>query len=56
MSLIACSGLVLGYEGRIVASDLSFEAKTGDYICIVGENGSGKTIDENHRGTSCPFG
>ena len=43
MSLIACSGLVLGYEGRIVASDLSFEAKTGDYICIVGENGSGKT-------------
>ncbi|MBR3149461.1 MAG: metal ABC transporter ATP-binding protein [Eubacterium sp.] len=43
MSLIKCSGLVLGYDGKAVVSDLSFEINLGDYLCIVGENGSGKS-------------
>lgn len=43
MSLITCSNLNLGYEGRAIVEGLNFEVNTGDYLCIVGENGSGKT-------------
>ena len=41
--MIKVKDLTLAYEGGVVVSDLSFEAKKGDYLFIVGENGSGKT-------------
>jgi zinc transport system ATP-binding protein len=41
--LISCHGLTLGYEGKIVVSNLSFTVNSGDCLCITGDNGSGKT-------------
>ena len=43
MAYITCSHLTLGYDGRTVASDLNFKVEEGDYLCIVGENGTGKS-------------
>lgn len=43
MSLIKCTDLKMGYEGRIVIENMNFSVNEGDYLCIVGENGSGKT-------------
>lgn len=43
MNLITCNHLSLGYEGKAVISDLSFAVAEGDYLCIVGENGTGKS-------------
>ncbi|MBQ7097372.1 MAG: ABC transporter ATP-binding protein [Clostridia bacterium] len=40
---IKCNNLALGYDGRVVAEDISFEVVQGDYLCIVGENGAGKS-------------
>lgn len=43
MALITCKDVTLGYEGRIVTEHLNFEVNKGDYLCIVGENGTGKS-------------
>ncbi len=43
MAQLTCSGLELGYEGRVVLAGLDFSVDAGDYLCIVGENGSGKS-------------
>lgn len=42
MALIKCENVSIGYEGQTVVRDLNFQVNTGDYLCIVGENGSGK--------------
>ena len=44
MSLISCKNLSLGYDGREILNGLSFTICEGDYLCIVGENGSGKSV------------
>lgn len=43
MAYIVCRNLTLGYEGEAVAENISFEVNKGDYLCIVGENGTGKS-------------
>ena len=43
MKLIEGRDLTLGYEGQGIVSALSFSVDEGDYLCIVGENGSGKS-------------
>ena len=43
MTLIKGDDLTLGYEGQAIISGLSFSVDEGDYLCIVGENGSGKS-------------
>jgi zinc transport system ATP-binding protein len=40
---MTCENAALGYDGRIVVSGLDFTIAQGDYLCIVGENGSGKS-------------
>ena len=43
MPQLICNDLTLGYEGQVILSNLSFSVNKGDYLCILGENGSGKT-------------
>ena len=42
-SLIQCSHADFGYENQDAVVDVTMEVNPGDYICIVGENGSGKS-------------
>lgn len=44
MAQLTCQKLCIGYDGRPVLQDLDFEVFAGDYLCIVGENGSGKSM------------
>ncbi|MDR0197882.1 MAG: ATP-binding cassette domain-containing protein [Oscillospiraceae bacterium] len=43
MPQLICRDLALGYEGKTVVSELSFTVNAGDYLCVVGENGTGKS-------------
>jgi zinc transport system ATP-binding protein len=43
MPFIKCENLRLGYDGNPVVQDLSFEIESGDYLCILGDNGTGKS-------------
>lgn len=38
--LLKCEHVDFGYENQDAVIDVSLEVSTGDYICIVGENGS----------------
>ena len=43
MAIITCQKLTLGYEGFLAVSDLSFSVQEKDYLCIIGDNGTGKS-------------
>ena len=43
MAQLRCENLSVGYENGIVVSDVTFELNKGDYVCVVGENGAGKS-------------
>ena len=43
MSLLSVNDLTLGYEGKIIVNKLNFTVKQGDFLSIIGENGTGKT-------------
>lgn len=43
MAELECRDVTLGYEDRTLVEHLNFEVNTGDYLCIVGENGTGKS-------------
>ena len=43
MAIITAKELSVGYEKQAVLTDINFEINAGDYFCIVGENGSGKS-------------
>ena len=42
-SALQFSHVTLGYENIITTSDLNLTIPQGDYLCIIGENGSGKS-------------
>lgn len=42
MAQRTCQNSCVGYGGKSVLQDLSFEALAGDYLCMVGENSFGK--------------
>jgi zinc transport system ATP-binding protein len=42
-SIITFCDVALGYDGHIVVQGLNFTVTRGDYLCVVGENGSGKS-------------
>ena len=42
MAQLTCQKLCVGYDGKPVLQNLDFEVFAGDYLCIVGENGSGR--------------
>ena len=43
MALITVADVTIAYEGLIAAENVSFQIEKGDYLVIVGENGSGKS-------------
>lgn len=43
MTQITCRNLTIGYGSHIILEHLNFTVNEGDYLCIIGENGSGKS-------------
>jgi len=43
MPLLKVQNLSLGYEGKRIVEDISFTVNSGDFVSIIGENGTGKT-------------
>ena len=43
MAILKCENLSFAYDGVKVFEDLSFTVDEGDIVCIVGENGVGKS-------------
>ena len=43
MPLLECEHLSLGYPGKLLVKDLSFSLDAGQCLCILGENGVGKS-------------
>lgn len=43
MALITVKDLSIGYESGVVAEHIDLEVNEGDYLIIIGENGSGKS-------------
>lgn len=41
--MLKCENITMGYEKEIVLSDISFEIKNGEYVSVLGENGTGKS-------------
>ncbi len=46
MALLTCSDVTFSYEGIPVLTDVNFALEAGSYLCIVGENGSGKKYSD----------
>lgn len=43
MSILDCKKLNIGYNDKSVCKDITFSIEKGDYVCIIGENGCGKS-------------
>ena len=41
--IFECKDVTLGYENKVVAKTLHLKLEKGDYLCVVGENGTGKS-------------
>ena len=42
-NLLSCRDLSLGYEQQALVEHLTLDVTAGDYLCVMGENGSGKS-------------
>ena len=43
MAQIICRNLAIGYDGKAIVQDMDFSVNEGDYLCVIGENGAGKS-------------
>ena len=43
MPILTCKNLSIAYQNKIALKQISFQIHTGDYTCIVGKNGAGKS-------------
>ncbi len=43
MSIIKCDNITLSYNKTPIVKGLTFDVNDGDYLCILGENGTGKS-------------
>jgi zinc transport system ATP-binding protein len=42
-TLLEVTDLCIGYDGKSILDDLCFSITSGSYLCVVGENGTGKS-------------
>jgi zinc transport system ATP-binding protein len=42
-TLLEVTDLCIGYDGKSILDDLCFSIASGSYLCVVGENGTGKS-------------
>lgn len=40
---LGCRNLTVGYDGKAILQNINFSVEEGEYLSIVGENGSGKS-------------
>lgn len=43
MAQIICWNLAIGYDGKAIVQNMNFSVNTGEYLCVIGENGAGKS-------------
>lgn len=43
MTLVTCENLSVQYDSQTALKDVNFTVEQGDYVCVVGENGTGKS-------------
>lgn len=43
MAQLICRNLSVGYDKKAIVSDINFTLEKGDYLCVLGSNGSGKS-------------
>ncbi|MBR5515083.1 MAG: metal ABC transporter ATP-binding protein [Clostridia bacterium] len=56
MPQMICKDVSLGYDGNAIVNNLNFTVNTGDYLCVVGENGTGKsTLIKTLLGLKAPL-
>ena len=48
MTLIKCENVTLSYSNNVIVKNFSLKLSSGDYLCILGENGSGKSTVLNY--------
>lgn len=41
--IIQANNITLNYDGLTVVKDINFSVEKGDYLCIIGDNGTGKS-------------
>ena len=43
MAQIICRNLAIGYDGKAIVQNMNFSVNTGEYLCVIGENGAVKS-------------
>lgn len=43
MALLRCENVALGYQKHVLVQGLNLELNRGDYLCVIGDNGVGKS-------------
>ena len=43
MSILSVENVSIGYEGKPIVENINFKVEASEYVCIVGENGAGKS-------------
>mgnify|MGYP004479420307 FL=1 len=43
MAQIICRNLAIGYDGKAIVQNMNFSVNTGEYLCVIGKNGAGKS-------------
>ena len=57
MAQLICQNLSLGYDAKVILENLNFSINAGDSLCILGENGCGKsTLMKTILGLQTPLG
>ena len=57
MAQITCQNLSVGYEGKAIVQNMNLSVNEGEYLCVIGENGAGKsTFMKTLLGLQPPIG